>query len=645
MPSGKSILNWTSSINGEPGFFKEVFDALQTMSPDDRHCNLIFDAMSIKKQISWDERLGKFVGYCDYGNAFELEGSETPATEALVFMLTSINGKWKLPIGYVFQNKITASIQAELIKSALTHAHNAGLTIWSVTCDGAYTNVSTLKLLGCKIGNNYDDIESWLEHPVTRSKVYYIPDACHMLKLARNILANNYVLESDTGYIRWDHIRNLFKVQKELTLKLANKLSMAHVNWHNNKMRVQYAAQTLSSSTADSLEYLKNINFPGFENVEATVEYCRAIDRIFDFLNSKSKFSKAFKSPIYYNTIEKLEEIIIPLIKYLYTLKFKGSPLHISSKKTFILGFAIAVKSFFSMSRSLFVQHPNFKYLLTYKFSQDHLELLFGRIRQRLGSNNNPNTAQFKTAIKQILMKNAIKCRSKHNCNTFDDDPIGSLFDFKWRTKKDNIDYEKVNFETIDIEALKKLQLLNSYIPESNDYSSTLQDAKNNILYYIVGYLIRKLNLDCSSCENAVLDKFNEHDYCKSLSFTKFVNFKNRGGLVFGSKSVFLIILEAEKMFLFLTDNFKSLQITNLEIKIIKHVIVTFSTDKNIFPNLNCENISILERPHKILLITLLTKKFLKLRLKSFSKMYSSDIMNPVSKRHKLSKLILFSNQ
>jgi len=99
-----------------------------------------------------------------------------------------------------------------------------------------------------------------------------------MLKLARNILANNYVLESDTDYIRWDYIRNLFKVQKDLTLNLANKLSMAHINWHNNKMRVQYAAQTLSSSTAaaDSLEYLKNINFPGFENVEATVEYCRA---------------------------------------------------------------------------------------------------------------------------------------------------------------------------------------------------------------------------------------------------------------------------------------------------------------------------------------------------------------------------------
>lgn len=113
-----------------------------------------------------------------------------------------------------------------------------------------------------------------------------------MLKLARNTLANNFVLESSNGYIRWEHIKNLFNIQKDLTLKLTNKLSMAHINWYNNKMRVKYAAQTLSSSTVDSLEYLKSTNYPTFENVSATVEYCRVVDRIFDFLNSKSKFQK-----------------------------------------------------------------------------------------------------------------------------------------------------------------------------------------------------------------------------------------------------------------------------------------------------------------------------------------------------------------
>ena len=37
----------------------------------------------------------------------------------------------------------------------------------------------------------------------------------------------------------------------------------------------------------------------------------------------------------------------------------------------------------------------NFKYLLIYKISQDHLELLFRAIRAHGGSSNNPNLKQF----------------------------------------------------------------------------------------------------------------------------------------------------------------------------------------------------------------------------------------------------------
>lgn len=53
-------------------------------------------------------------------------------------------------------------------------------------------------------------------------------------------------------------------------------------------MKVKYAAQTLSYSTTDALEYFNKINLTGFADVEATVEYCRVVDRVFDFLNSKS---------------------------------------------------------------------------------------------------------------------------------------------------------------------------------------------------------------------------------------------------------------------------------------------------------------------------------------------------------------------
>lgn len=98
---------------------------------------------------------------------------------------------------------------------------------------------------------------------------------------------------------------------------------MAHIHWTNNTMKVKYAAQTLSSSTADTLKYLSSIKYPKFNNVAATAEFCRVNDRIFDFLNSKCKFSKGFKSPIFKYNIITLENIITPFIKYLYTLKLK----------------------------------------------------------------------------------------------------------------------------------------------------------------------------------------------------------------------------------------------------------------------------------------------------------------------------------
>lgn len=75
-----------------------------------------------------------------------------------------------------------------------------------------------------------------------------------MSKLARNILTNNFILESDEGYIRSGIILKMYTtLKKYIKFKLVNKLSIACVNWHKNKMRVQFAAQILSASTVDSL--------------------------------------------------------------------------------------------------------------------------------------------------------------------------------------------------------------------------------------------------------------------------------------------------------------------------------------------------------------------------------------------------------
>lgn len=105
---------------------------------------------------------GCFEGYCDFGNNFKIEDSEVLASEALVFMLVSLNGKWKLPIGFVLQNESTATIQAQLIKTAQTSSYESGLRILGVTCDGSPTNFSSLDMLGCKIKGHFEYFQTLL---------------------------------------------------------------------------------------------------------------------------------------------------------------------------------------------------------------------------------------------------------------------------------------------------------------------------------------------------------------------------------------------------------------------------------------------------------------------------------------------------
>lgn len=65
-----------------------------------------------------------------------------------------------------FIDKIKAIIQAELIKTALILAGDAGVRVCSITCDGAVTNIRTLEILGCNIyANSFTNIKNYFIHP------------------------------------------------------------------------------------------------------------------------------------------------------------------------------------------------------------------------------------------------------------------------------------------------------------------------------------------------------------------------------------------------------------------------------------------------------------------------------------------------
>lgn len=373
LPAASSISHWTSSVNCDPGLFLDVFSYLGHKQKTDinfKHCALIIDAMAIKNSITYDKSSGHYIGFCDFGKDISVCEPDTPATEALIFMLVGLRGHWKTPIGYVLSNKVKASDLTCFIKNILDVALTYELCIKSITFDGTSTNLNSVVPFGCKFGKVIDDIVSTFSY--NNQLLHIFLDPCHMLKLARNSLNDLGVFIDDEGhYIKWSYIKALFELQELEGLKFANKLSRKHIEFHRHKMNVKIAGQTLSSSVADAIEFLMVSQHPSFLGANSTIRFIRVIDKLFDMLNSRNPNGKHFKKPLYLNNQLYWKDFLNNTITYLSKLTDINSiPLLLHRRKTFVLGLIVDAKSTLKLSTDLLTFHEKpFKYVLTYKYS------------------------------------------------------------------------------------------------------------------------------------------------------------------------------------------------------------------------------------------------------------------------------------
>ncbi|QQP50997.1 DNA transposase THAP9like, partial [Caligus rogercresseyi] len=77
------------------------------------------------------------------------------------------------------------------------------------------------------------------------------------------------------------------------------KLKKDHMEWRKMKMKVNLACQTLSRSVPDALEMLsRDLKVEGFSNCDATVEFIRIFDALFDLFNSRNVLGNSTKAPL-----------------------------------------------------------------------------------------------------------------------------------------------------------------------------------------------------------------------------------------------------------------------------------------------------------------------------------------------------------
>ena len=471
--------------------------------------------MSIRKQTVWDTNKDRYAGFINYV-AVTPDDPDTLASEALVFLLVGTRTHWKCPIGYFLTDKMSASVQAQLVRMALEKAAEAGLRIWSITADGTSVNISTFVQLGCTFGTTYESMVTKFKHPTQDYYVYVVLDPCHMLKLARNALASVSAFDDiNGGKIQWKFLQNLHNIQESEGQKLGNKLSNQHLQYEKHKMNVKLAAQTLSSSVADAVEFLDvSMKMPEFQNSQPTVIFVRTIDRLFDILNSRNPLAKGYKQPLRAQSKDIWESTLKDTAQYLLSLRTvtetscPGQLLSTHRRKAFIIGFVATIKSTVEMANEMFsIPDSPFSYLLTYKFSQDHLELLFSCIRGSGGWNNNPNSLQLQYALRKMLLRNAVKASSNANCVDFDGSPSTIIPVFHTRKHSPQLsDAEKRDATTFTQEENMMVENLDVEGPS---------EFVENILFYISGFIVSKLVklLTCSVCRFL-------HHRCSTLSNT-----------------------------------------------------------------------------------------------------------------------------
>lgn len=659
LPHPHTLYEWYRNVDAEPGFCAETLNRMEAKAKESSKkimCALIAVEMAIRRQKIWTGK--RYEGLVDMG--LGSDDSNQMASQAYVFMLVAINDSWKLPLAYFFIDSLKADMKANLIKIALEKCEKIGIQIRSVTFDGCKTNIATMKKLGCEI-DNAENLITNFKHPCADYNVVVFLDACHMV-LMRNTFESKKILHTtDQKQIKWQFIAKLHNLQEENSLHIANKLSHRHIHFKNQIMNVKLATQLLSRSVSKALNFCeKTLKIPEFQNSDSTAGFITILNNLFDVLNTRNLNDYGFKKPLSKDNstkilsfLSKAKDFLLSLsikVQYKKTVKIgnesrtvithKLVPIIKTQNNTGLLGLLTCISSLSYLFNTL-VETDILSFLLTYKFSQDHVELFFGTIRSQGGHNNNPNTRQFKASLKKLLTHLKLSSKFTGNCFPLENIPIlsgaPSLDKINNTSMGHRLDVtEEKNLSEAEILNDRDVQqCFEKYQKNCDELSSTLDENPtcsviSHIVGYISGFVVSKLvkKLKCNQC----IDNLCATE--KQL-FHKLIDLRDMGGLFYASEDVFNVCMKTESVirhFIRMSGG-KSL-LKKYDKNFICSIVLKLYININIFPGGDPHN-------HEITLLKSVIEKFTDVRIHYICKKETRAIKD-TSKRQLYNKLNLF---
>ena len=222
--------------------------------------------------------------------------------------------------------------------------------------------------------------------------------------------------------------------------------------------------------------------------------------------------------------------------------------LRTGQRKTVIWHFMFSIRSIMAIVKDYLTwNHKPYEYVMTYKFSQGHIELLINKIQRRGGWNNNLNVLEFKYALHQMIIKNSIQPSKTGNCTSFEDSLSDSTAFLDISRKCKQIEHPVDNCQTEP-----ETRYIEGMLIEIDQQSPN--DLKDNILYYIVGFIFRSMlpKLECVKCKRELLLDPTDPTASNMVAYqvyAKFTHSQKRGGLILPYPAVLKIVKSTKVIF------------------------------------------------------------------------------------------------
>ena len=216
LPGESTLRLCIKSINMQPGYHKCIIDSFKDkcchLKSIDKLVVIAFDEMSLKTSLEYDCKTDNVKGFEDLGDG---ERTNVVASYVTVFMIKSIFGSWKQPVGYfVTSGVMTADVISSKLYKCIDICFDCGLIPKVIICDQGPSNRGCFKKLNISIGRPYINYKG--------NDIFFMYDPPHLLKSIRNNLKNGYIFNGNK--VSMKNIETFYEEKIKFNLQLAPKL-------------------------------------------------------------------------------------------------------------------------------------------------------------------------------------------------------------------------------------------------------------------------------------------------------------------------------------------------------------------------------------------------------------------------------------